>query len=58
MRGIELRSGVKGVFKISIDGEVVFDKAVSGHLPGAGEAARSVEGRLGQNLRWRKPHTV
>jgi predicted Rdx family selenoprotein len=51
LRGIELRSGTKGVFKVSVDGEVVFDKAEAGHFPGSGEAARLIEARLGNRIR-------
>ena len=54
LRGIELRSGVKGGFTVSVDGEIVFAKAEAGHLPGSGEAARSIEARLGNRIRWRK----
>jgi predicted Rdx family selenoprotein len=45
---------VKGVFKISVDGEIVFDKASAGHLPTASEVAETVRPRLGERLRWRK----
>ena len=51
LRGIELRSGTKGVFKVSVDGEVVFDKAKAGNFPGSGEAARLIEARLGNRIR-------
>jgi predicted Rdx family selenoprotein len=44
---------VKGVFKISVDGEVVYDKADAGHKPTPKEAAKAVEPRLGQRLNWR-----
>ena len=44
---------MKGVFKISVDGEIVFDKAEAGHLPSADEVAHAVEGRLGPRLEWR-----
>lgn len=53
MRFIELRSGVKGVFKISVDGTVVFDKARAGHLPGPHEVTAAVKERLGPRLEWR-----
>ena len=58
LTGIELRSGAKGVFKIFIDGEIVFDKAASGHLPNPGEAARVAESRLGNRIPWRKSDSV
>ncbi len=58
MRFIELRSGVKGVFKISVDGALVFDKAEAGHLPSPDEAAEVVEKRLGPRLEWRSAGNV
>lgn len=39
-----------------MDGEVVFDKAGTGRMPEAGEAAASVEARLGSPLAWRRTH--
>lgn len=51
---IELRSGVKGVFKVSLDGQLVFDKAEVGHMPEAGEIAMEFEKRIGPGLAWRK----
>jgi hypothetical protein len=44
---------VKGVFKISVDGDVVYDKATAGHKPTPDEAAKAVEPRLGRRLSWR-----
>jgi len=54
LRGIELRSGVKGVFKVSIDGGLVFDKARLGRFPDPEEIMPAVEARLGAKLNWRK----
>jgi hypothetical protein len=49
-----LKTGVKGVFKASLDGEVFYDKAVTGRKPHAGELGRLAEGLLGPRLQWRK----
>lgn len=54
LRGIELRSGTKGVFKISVDGEVAYDKAMTRRFPTGHELAESLEGRLGKKLGWRE----
>src|SRR5438552_7415679 len=54
LRGIELRSGVKGVFKVSIDGEIVLDKARLGRFPHPEEMMPAVQERLGAKLHWRK----
>ena len=56
LTGIELRSGVKGVFKVSLDGNLLFDKAVVGRMPDDGEVAKKLEQELGPKLQWRKPH--
>ena len=45
---------MKGVFKILIDGDIVFDKARLGRLPNTDEVPRLVEDRLGAKLQWRK----
>lgn len=54
LRGVELRSGIKGVFKVSVDGKPVFDKAVAGRFPETGEVAGKVAHELGPKLAWRK----
>jgi len=55
LTSIELRTGSKGVFRIQVDGETVFDKASAGHKPTPEEAAKAVQQRLGDRLQWRKP---
>jgi predicted Rdx family selenoprotein len=57
MVGLELRTGTKGVFKVTLDDEVVYDKALTGRRPHAGELRELVKSRLGQPLTWRKSHT-
>jgi predicted Rdx family selenoprotein len=51
---LELRTGTKGVFRVTVDDEVVYDKAVTGRKPHAGEVGGALERRLGPPLRWRK----
>jgi len=57
LHGLELKTGTKGVFKVLADGEVVFDKAEAGRMPGPGEVGRLLEERLGAALAWRKHRT-
>lgn len=54
LKGVELRSGDKGVFKVSIDADLVFDKSQAGHFPKVGEIAELARGRLGDPIPWRK----
>ena len=54
LTGVELKTGTKGVFKVFLDGDRVFDKADAGRMPKAGEVSGILEGRLGAPLRWRK----
>jgi predicted Rdx family selenoprotein len=54
LTGVELKTGTKGVFKVFVDGDRVFDKAAAGRMPKAGELTRLLGGRLGTPLRWRK----
>jgi len=56
LTGVELKTGTKGVFKVFLDGDRIYDKADTGRLPKAGELSKAVEGRLGAPLRWRKDH--
>ena len=54
LTGVELKTGSKGVFTVSLDGEVVFDKAAAGRKPNRGELGAILESRLGKPLAWRK----
>jgi len=54
MRTVEIRSGEKGRFEISLDGKPVFSKASSGRFPEPGEVARTFEKSLGPPLEWRE----
>lgn len=53
MRTVEIRSGEKGRFEISLDGKPVFSKAESRRFPEPGEIARTFEKSLGHPLEWR-----
>ena len=53
LRGIELRSGIKGVFKIFVDGALVYDNGTTAEVPGEDEVVRAVQQRLGPPLNWR-----
>lgn len=53
MRGIELRSGSKGRFEVTLDGEVIFSKSELGRHANPGEVAAAFEQRIGSRLDWR-----
>ena len=55
LRTVELRSGDKGRFEVTLDGEIVFSKASLKRHPKPGEVAAEFERRLGRPLAWRKP---
>ena len=54
LRGVELRSGSKGRFEVSLDGELVFSKASLSRHAHKGEVVAAFEQRLGPCLKWRK----
>ena len=54
MRTVEIRSGEKGRFEVSLDGKQVFSKAASRRFPEPGEIARTFEKTLGPALEWRE----
>jgi predicted Rdx family selenoprotein len=54
MRGVELRSGNKGRFEVSLDGEQIFSKAELKRHANAGEIAAAFEQRLGRRIDWRE----
>jgi predicted Rdx family selenoprotein len=49
----ELRSGTHGVFRVELDGEVVFDKEATGRFPKKGEMPQILRPRLGAPPQWR-----
>jgi selenoprotein W-related protein len=54
MRGVELRSGSKGRFEVTLDGEKIFSKEALGRHANPGEVAAVIEQKLGARLDWRK----
>lgn len=53
MRGIELLTGSKGRFEVTLDGELIFSKVELGRHANPGEVAAAFEQRLGPRLDWR-----
>jgi predicted Rdx family selenoprotein len=53
-RAAELRTGTHGVFRVELDGEVVFDrKQAGGRFPKPGEVPNLMRPRLGDPPSWR-----
>jgi len=57
MRAVELQSGSKGRFEVSLDGSLVFSKETAGRFPKPGEVAALFEKKLGPALDWRQSST-
>jgi selT/selW/selH-like putative selenoprotein len=53
LRGLELRSGSKGRFEVTLDGQLVFSKAALDRFPEDGEVPRIFEKVLGPPAPWR-----
>jgi selenoprotein W-related protein len=53
MRTVELVSGSRGRFEITLDGDLLYSKEAAGRFPKPGEVARLFEQRLGPALEWR-----
>ena len=56
MRGVELRSGSKGRFEVTLDGELIFSKSETGRHANPGEVRSAFEKKLGHPLSWREKH--
>ena len=54
LSGVELRSGTRGVFEVSVDGTLVFDRAETRRLPEPREVPGLLEPVLGPPLQWRR----
>lgn len=54
LRGVELASGTKGRFEVTLDGELIFSKAAIQRHANRGEIAAEVERRIGPRLSWRE----
>lgn len=54
LRGVELFSGTKGRFEVTLDGELIFSKASLQRHANPGEVSAEIERRLGPRLEWRQ----
>jgi predicted Rdx family selenoprotein len=54
---LELESGTHGVFRVAVDGQPVFDRAVLKRKPRTGEITTLLEPILGPAIEWRKHRT-
>ena len=54
LKGVELASGSKGRFEVTLDGELIFSKVSLQRHANAGEVSAEVERRLGPRLDWRQ----
>jgi selT/selW/selH-like putative selenoprotein len=54
LKGVELSSGTKGRFEVTLDGELIFSKAAQQRHANPGEVSAEVERRIGPRLDWRK----
>lgn len=52
--GVDLVTGTKGRFEVSLDGELIFSKAQLNRHANPGEVAALVERKLGPALDWRE----
>jgi selT/selW/selH-like putative selenoprotein len=52
--GVELKTGTRGAFEVTVDGETVFSKQQEKRFPEDRELTSLLERRLGPDLRWRK----
>ena len=50
-----MKTGSKGAFEVSLDGETVFSKKEERRFPEEGELAARLQDRLGPRLLWRAP---
>jgi len=51
---VDLKTGAKGRFEVTLDGDLLFSKAELGRHANPGEVAELVGARLGPALKWRK----
>jgi len=54
LKTVELSSGTKGRFEVTLDGELIFSKASLKRHANPGEVSAEVERRLGPRLDWRQ----
>ncbi len=51
---MELATGTKGRFEVTLDGELIFSKAALKRHASPGEVSAEVERRIGAPLEWRQ----
>jgi selT/selW/selH-like putative selenoprotein len=56
LSGLELKTGSRGHFEVSIDGEEVFSKARLDRFPERGEIVKILQPKLGSPPEWRATH--
>jgi predicted Rdx family selenoprotein len=54
LRSVDLVSGTKGRFEVTLDGELIFSKAGLQRHANPGEVTAAVERRIGPALDWRQ----
>ena len=54
LHGVQLATGTKGRFEVTLDGELIFSKETLGRHAEPGEVKEEVARRLGKPLDWRK----
>lgn len=52
--GVDLVTGTKGVFDVTLDGELIFSKKALNRHANEGEVTALVERRIGPALEWRE----
>jgi len=55
LRGVELQTGDRGRFEVSLDGELIFSKSSLGRHARKGEIVGILERKIGPALNWRAP---
>jgi selT/selW/selH-like putative selenoprotein len=53
---VELKTGSKGRFEVTLNGQEVFSKASLDRFPAPGEVVKLLEPRLGPPPSWRSGH--
>ena len=54
LKVVQLASGTKGRFEVTLDGELIFSKELLNRHANPGEVSAEVERRLGPRLDWRQ----
>ena len=54
LAGVDLVTGTKGTFEVTLDGELIFSKKASNRHAREGEVTALIERRIGPALDWRQ----